>query len=124
MKKQEKLPKRFKERWVRALRSGKYKQASSVLYEYDLENGENCYCCLGVAGKICGIDNDELEDWVLYNNDSAIHKLAIKKKVPKLLLGDNSKGCEDYNPIVEKLTSYNDSGKSFKWIAAYIERYL
>lgn len=37
-----KLPKVFKKKWVAALRSGKYKQGLSSLYN----NDSDTYCCL------------------------------------------------------------------------------
>lgn len=40
---------KIKERWVKALRSGKYKQGKSLLKRRGEENpGEVTYCCLGV----------------------------------------------------------------------------
>jgi hypothetical protein len=41
------LNKRFKKRWLKALRSGDYKQARNSLHN------EVGFCCLGVATDIC-----------------------------------------------------------------------
>lgn len=35
------------ERWIEALRSGKYEQGKHVL-----ESNDGCFCCLGVASKV------------------------------------------------------------------------
>ena len=45
MDKQFRLPKEFAEKWLTALRSGKYKQAVETLYDPDVDG----FCCLGVA---------------------------------------------------------------------------
>lgn len=55
------LPKEFAERWIEALKSGKYKQGLSELKNTDRYG--NCkYCCLGVAAELIRNDNKELPD--------------------------------------------------------------
>lgn len=122
MKTKEKLPVKFKEKWVSALRSGKYKQASNSLYN----STKNGFCCLGVAANICGIGKNTLRNkGLIAKFNQELLELAIKnKKYPKLLMGSSYKSDKDYNYIVHKLVTFNDNGKSFKWIASYIERYL
>ncbi len=119
--KEVKLPKRFKDKWVKTLRSGKYEQGSGFLYDSDT----NCYCCLGVAGALCEVSLDSLNAKGLYGGDFE-HDFTKEelKKLPKLLIGSNDNKDEDYSVIVEKLTKMNDNGKSFEQIAAYINRYL
>jgi len=53
------LPKEFATKWVAELRSGKYKQVKSSLFDC------GGYCCLGVAGHLAGLE-DVLE--ALKNN--------------------------------------------------------
>lgn len=106
--KKQKLPKAFKTKWLKALRSGKYEQYTEGGL-YSVSN--NSYCCLGVAGHICGVDNSELRRYGYLTE-------IENNKIPKLIQGDKE------NPVVDKLTEFNDNGKSFKWIASYIERYL
>jgi hypothetical protein len=72
-------------------------------------NGE--YCCLGVLGKICGNTDYSMSNWGTLNESHV--------NIPKTLVGSIEE-----NPLVAKLTLFNDEGKSFKWIASYIERYL
>lgn len=111
------LPKRFKAKWLKALRSGDYKQGKSALHN----KTDNTYCCLGVAAVVCGHKPEELITKGLFV-EGHFDTIALNNlKVPKLLIGYN----DSTNPIVTKLTRMNDSGKhSFKSIAAYIERYL
>ncbi len=110
-----KLPKRFKAKWIKVLRSGEYKQGKGQLYN----KFNNSYCCLGVAGSLCGVSNKKLDrelilDKYIFNTFG----------IPKAILGNVKKNEDQYNPLVEKLSTMNDSEKSFNYIASYIERYL
>lgn len=106
-----KLPKRFKDRWVIMLRSGKYNQTNGMLRDDD------GYCCLGVACLAAGY-----KDSNIYDHKTIPLELT---KVPKLLMGDNTPTNHNYNPIVSKLVHFNDTKQwTFKQIASYIERYL
>jgi len=107
-----KLPKRFKDKWLKALRSGEYTQGDSLLY-----NDNNQYCCLGVGAVICGVPKIEILNFS-YIGEGDFNSLIKQYKIPKQIVGN------DRNEIVRKLSSFNDKGLSFKWIAAYIERYL
>ena len=51
-----KMPKAIKTRWVKALRSGKYKQTTGQLRECDDDGKPVGYCCLGV---LCDITQKE-----------------------------------------------------------------
>lgn len=108
-----KLPKRFKAKWLKALRSGEYDQAESTLY-----NGVNGYCCLGVGAVVCGMLKNEIRNYGYIDINSSLAPIIKQYKIPKQIIGDDS------NEIVAKLSGFNDKGLSFKWIASYIERYL
>ena len=71
-----KLPKAFKTKWIKALRSGKYKQGRLRLYNPK----EDTYCCLGVAGKICGVDRLNINQYLDYLEDN--------KNLPNAIKGD------------------------------------
>lgn len=51
------LPKEFRDNWLEALRSGKYKQGTGFLHW----KGE--YCCLGVACKVLDIPEEAMSDF-------------------------------------------------------------
>lgn len=103
-----KLPTEFKQKWVAALRSGEYKQGQSLLL-----NGDNEYCCLGVACKVAGYT-----DKTIRNSEGYIKKTLTH--VPIEL-----RGLDPDNALVEKLIGFNDDKEwSFNRIAAYVERYL
>lgn len=102
----DKLPPKFKARWLEALRSGKYEQTIGTLHY------KSRYCCLGVACKIQGYSDDLI--------DNACLPFQIKdeiRKVPKLLKTPG-------NRSVAKVADMNDDGKSFEQIADWIEQNL
>lgn len=105
-----KLPKEFAEKWVSALRSGKYKQTSDSLIKFSDTTNEKSYCCLGVAGSICGLKSKTLLKHRL--SDLYGNILPIKKDIGDLKIN------EDFN---QTLINLNDSGKSFTEIADWIE---
>lgn len=113
------LPKLFKKKWLIALRSGNYKQGTcNLVYN-------NKYCCLGVAGIVCGLSNEEMKGkglFILTNNPDLGLGFTEEqiKKVPVLLRGRGS-----MNSIVNDLCHKNDSGTyNFSKIADYIEKNL
>lgn len=111
-----KLPGEFRTKWLEALRSGRYEQATGALYNYQ----SGGYCCLGVACDIVGIDlKDEKvgkylsEDYprALFEEDR--HQNA--KKIPEALLYER----DFYRDLADK----NDSNTmTFLDIADYIEQ--
>jgi len=103
-KTQNKLSTGFKQKWVKALRSGEYKQGIGRLYDPTSKS----YDPIGVAHKVVGVKNKAIANKVYPSKN---HKF-----VPALLANDNE--------VVQKIASFNDNGLSFKWIASYIEMYL
>lgn len=96
--------------WIKALRSGKYKQGTGKLRLF------GCYCCLGVLAEIKGS---------LDHNGMFMHN-------PNSLIGVSEDGCTVYHylPMGEPngigltqntLMEMNDRGKSFDEIADFIE---
>ena len=110
------LPKAFKTKWLKALRSGDYLQTDGRLYYAQANNDKGGYCCLGVACRITGNTMEEL-------NNKTFPSELTNSKIPKLLL-EIDQLMYDSNGILARLAIMNDNGKSFKQIAAYIERYL
>lgn len=108
-----KFPKELREKWLKALRSGKYQQTDGILKsDYD-----NSYCCLGVCARKLNIPTQELEGVCDFTNDDFM-KSKYFKLIPKALVrgGENTKFCEE-------LINMNDTErKSFKEIADYIEK--
>ena len=120
-----KLPKAFKTKWVKALRSGKFIQGKHKLYSEINGTGSYC-CCLVVACIVANVDKKDIMDNYFINDKF--------DNVPEILKGI---GGDNVNVLLNKLTQMNDGkifiikngyrtfrSKSFNYIASYIERYL
>jgi hypothetical protein len=98
----------FAKEWVKALRSGKYKQAKNVLYEAD----RNAFCCLGVACDISGLPP---EKW--HGNEYTVLPQEVQEK-----LNLSSNYGRFIGASYMSLVNCNDSlGYSFERIADIIE---
>jgi hypothetical protein len=107
-----KLPKAFKKKWLKALRSGKYTQGTEALRSVSKECGTT-YCCLGVACHVAGASGIKNKELIENCNGTRIKSI---NKVPVILRGDLG------IPIV--LANLNDKGKTFEQLADLIEEKL
>lgn len=108
----EKLPADFKEKWIKALRSGEYEQSTGFLYN----PAQGGYCCLGVACNISGIPKEKL---VSVGDIWSLNKILNEDLtgIPDILKEENETGS-----LVFQLIQMNDtSGMSFGQIADWIE---
>lgn len=108
-----KLPKKFKEKWLKALRSGEFTQGRGGLHDSDTD----AYCCLGVACRIVQ-PRKSLGGY-------GFIEPQLRAKVPKMLIGTYD------NELIALLTTMNDGcvidgikRKSFKQIANFVEKNL
>lgn len=112
------MDKAIKEKWLEALRSGKYEQCTGQLVEEKIKwpdegpTGQFCYCCLGVLGEITQKDFIKNVDELSLDNGGGL--LCYDIAEPMGLKGD----------IQSKLAEMNDDGKSFDQIADWIEENL
>ena len=119
-KKSKVLDPKIKAKWLKALRSGKYKQTrQGSLYNEKTD----AYCCLGVLQHcISGPDGVESycypsDDWYYSNIDVSLADISPKS------LGINAK--KEHNSVQDVLASLNDNAKyNFSKIADWIEKYL
>lgn len=109
------MNKRIKKLWLKALRSGKFKQANGAMREEDPDGYKGyAHCCLGVLEQIrCDETGKKFRE-----NDSLLAPVTMKWA-----------GLTTDDPILapRKQTyaaEMNDDGKSFKFIADRIEKYL
>jgi hypothetical protein len=108
-----KLPSKIKEKWVKALRSGKYIQGKKALYRPE----EATFCCLGVLEHLC------LGGKVEYfaNADGTFSRFrATPSRDFYDYIGADAVNCWA-GSVESNLMAYNDNGKSFTEIADYIE---
>lgn len=97
------MNKDLKEKWITALRSGKYKQGKGQLR--DNIDGEYHYCCLGILCEVAG----------LQISPGGMHIAGAPEGYEPL-----QKINKNFNPVGE-LARMNDDGHSFEEIADYIE---
>ena len=105
-------------KWVKALRSGKFKQTKRTL---GIPDGK--FCCLGVACELAikdGVRLKKVKKPLFFTYDSRDDYLPARVKN---WLGLNGEEGQYYskNGRYTSLVERNDSGKSFKWIANFIE---
>ena len=109
------LPKEFTEKWLKALRSGKYIQTSNTL----INDNADEYCCLGVACKLVDIEDEYL---VSYGSPYEVRddngEEVDFQDLPKQLMGG---GTESYD-IASLLMSLND-GMSVGTKKLYTDKY-
>lgn len=107
-------------KWVKNLRSKKFKQGQMNLRRSD--DGVTEHCCLGVLGEICGIDQVFLDNESALDCDEVREVCQIEdaEGIPtddagvKVRVGNSFK-------TFGSLAQANDEGASFKSIATWIE---
>lgn len=108
------MNKTAKKKWLKALRSGDYKQGSGCLKRVN-ENGTT-YCCLGVLIDTLG---------TRWKKVAGRTHLACRGNAVAALPADIKRQVGLSDKVESKLIEMNDQkGRSFKQIARYIERYL
>lgn len=96
----------IKERWIRALRSGRYKQSQGRLYD-----GEG-FCCLGVLEyAVFGLDPifDKARQEFFLNGDAYT---LVRSRRREICITDITIG---------KLVAMNDGGRDFEDIAEALD---
>ena len=129
-----KLTKNHIRQWVEALRSGEYKQGNGNLCAEGETPNEPRYCCLGVACDIFLDANWERDDgltdrsgildiWSI-NGETVMPPVPLENAINKALssLGQRANTASMSEHPCEQLATWNDSGRSFKQIASYIEK--
>lgn len=109
----EKLPKEFKDKWIAALRSGKYEQGKSALES----NGK--FCCLGVACRVVEVETYVVDEMTGQLNE--LEYIPDNEAIPRFIIGATETAAF--------LSTMNDGDgivppKSFSEISDYIEANL
>ena len=131
------MKKEVAKKWVKALRSGKYKQGKGYLKQFNSKN-EPRHCCLGV---LCELYNDEMKkkykktlstkirnknsgtDCVVFNNkEGGLPKVVMKWADIYDPIGRFEVENPDYVADIYCLADLNDGGKKFSTIASIIEK--
>lgn len=111
-------------KWVKALRSGKYKQTTGTLTQLDDKEKVIGHCCLGVLCELA------VADKIIKKHSGKCHVTydgkddLLPEKVRKWVgLRTNNGGLDSLVEGVKNLASLNDyPKKSFKFIARVIEQ--
>ena len=131
------MRKEVMKKWVKALRSGKFKQGTGTLKQFD-SKGNAQHCCLGV---LCELYNDSMRKSKkktlpekVYDNDMDFphgycrfggKRDDLPKEVMEWAGIDNSVGeftTDNTIYSVYSLADLNDTGRKFKTIADIIEK--
>lgn len=113
-------------KWVKALRSGKYKQTKYQLCELASKGKPKGFCCLGVACELAIKDGVKLTIGV-DENDRSIRTYSDRaSSLPNVVadwlgLNDDLGGFDLRIEEQDCLAELNDKGLSFKQIAKVIE---
>jgi len=108
------MNKEVKQKWIKALRSGRYKQTQGVLRE-KCNNDKDSFCCLGV---LCNVLNrrkwkKDYNGYYSYDSYEDVVPLDVRKEIGLTESKQN------------KFLSLNDEENyNFKQIADYIEKKL
>lgn len=103
----------IKRKWVAALRSGDYEQGDCQLKKR-VRSGRVQHCCLGVLSEIAGRE-ERFENGTYVFGPKGDVAYLDKDFLDEVGLTGEMEG---------RLAYFNDNGRSFNWIAAYIDRHL
>ena len=110
----------FKAKWVAALRSGEFTQASDAL-ELSKDGKVIGNCCLGVGCRVLGLTPDGHEQPDFMRADATVHSFdGTWSTLSERLL--RQFGIDE--DAAQYLANLNDGGTSFSEIADYIEANL
>lgn len=115
------MKKSVMKKWVKALRSGKYKQTTNA----ELKSKDGSYCCLGVLCEISKKSEWEVGPFSMCYLDAGGFLPTIVQEWAGM---DDNKGTlpkpvkNDQKLYIVNLAALNDSGMSFKRIANVIEK--
>lgn len=117
------MRKDIKAKWIRALRSGKYRQGDGQL------RNDDKFCCLGVLCDIHAKATGEKWDGNTYAGVEIQLPVSVAKwaRIPKKFLDDHSIQETDIQLSEDpddNLSTLNDSGHTFKEIADVIKEKL
>lgn len=125
MPKYQKMDPKFKARWLKALRSGKYEQGQEALRTRSVLDKKPKYCCLGVAADIMKDVTWSEYDQVIFKGKHTFMSGSIPDEVAQTV------GLNDEAQI--RLACFNDGKtkngkrahrKNFNEIADWIEKNL
>jgi hypothetical protein len=111
------MKKKIANKWVKALRSGKYKKATGALCKV-AKNGNKSYCCLGVLVELYNKEHIDKEVFFESYLPYSVQKWANIDDGKGYIRGDHHYGGK----TLAELNDCDQSKRSFKRIADIIEK--
>ena len=108
------LDKKLKAKWVRALRSGKYKQGTGELRVNADARKDEKFCCLGVLCEIAKVKRGEYG----YRFGSTSSQSTLRGKLATAV------GASNINALIDMNDGNHAPRTTFKGIAKWIEKNL
>lgn len=110
------MDKKLKAKWVKALRSGKYRRAKG-----QLQSGRG-YCCLGVLCRVARVEFNPLDCFL---SDELAEEIRLSRPEQSKLANLNDGCAESDFKSTELPPGYSaDKGLGFRGIADYVEKNL
>lgn len=109
------MKKEIAEKWVEALRSGKYKQGKASLCEVQGKTAK--YCCLGVLCDILKSPYRKISVYKGYGDETGFETGFL----PDAIMAESGMQTFYGKLGASSLTVLNDAGNSFGYIADIIE---
>jgi hypothetical protein len=113
----------LKAKWIEALRSGKFPQATGELKK--IRSGEVVgFCCLGVLCELTGKDGPSQSNFGFLNDDTAKElglPVASEEEVAKFVNGARSVNDLEGKSFQIRAAGRNDGGWTFQQLADWIE---
>jgi hypothetical protein len=116
---------KIKKKWLKALRSGKYKQSKTYLRTIPSRSGESQYCCLGVLCDLYQQTHPTTSAWREHGLSFGFEFWTKKDTddTNTYILSEEVKRWSGLTNAahIDQLIRANDRGESFEYIADLIE---
>ena len=109
------MTKSLRNRWVKALRSGKYKQGQGELRDID-----NQFCCLGVLADVCSVTWKRLRPNEMWHHCGFTRRECWGTELPS----DHSQFGLSRPQLLALMRLNDEQGWTFKRIANWIEKHV
>jgi len=128
------MKQQIKRLWVRALRSGQYKQGKGSLLNINTQNGEECFCVLGVLTdlyqKVMEVGTWDRNNRLLDGETPFTVGTSSLDYISLPIIVRDWAGLTRFNPVLVvegkrvTVSQLNDTGKNFDDLAKIIENSL
>ena len=106
------LPEKFRENWIKALKSDKYEQTQGALCE--ISDANSSYCALGVACKVLGYADEDLDGILGFSSETKWsdipNNLKDRDALTGIIVEMNDDECFEFSAIADWIeqATYSD----------------